>query len=294
MLEKREFGNTGIKVFPLGFGAGHIGGPDQSEKEIDFLLNSLLDLGVNLIDTARGYNLSEERIGKFLSNRRSEIILSTKVGYGIEGYQDWTYDIILAGIENAMRLMKTDYIDIVHLHSCSLDILKRGEVIQALLKAKEQGKIRCAAYSGENEELKYAVESDVFDSIECSVNICDQRSLENQLMIAKEKNMGVIAKRPIANAPWRYKERPVGEYVEAYWDRLKQMNLDLKDISVQEAALRFIGFETNVDSFIIGTSNLVHIKENLNILEEGPLLKEITKYIKDKFKESDTNWIGQI
>lgn len=82
--------------------------------------------------------------------------------------------------------------------------------------------------------------------------------------------------------------------MEAYWDRLKKMNLDLKDISVQEAALRFIGFETNVDSFIIGTSNLVHIKENLNILEEGPLSNEITKYIKDKFKENDTNWIGQI
>jgi aryl-alcohol dehydrogenase-like predicted oxidoreductase len=253
-----------------------------------------LDLGINLIDTARGYNLSEERIGKLLSHRRNEIILSTKVGYGIEGYNDWTYDIILAGIENALKLMRTDYIDIVHLHSCSLDILKKSEVIEALLKAKQQGKIRCAAYSGENEELQFAVEAGVFDSIECSASICEQRVLDNQIKIAKQKGMGVIAKRPIANAPWRFSERPVGEYVEPYWERLMGMKLELKGVSVKEAAIRFIGFEKGVDSFIIGSSSIEHIKENLNILEKGPLSEDIVEYIKNRFKEKDNNWVGQV
>lgn len=96
-------------------------------------------------------------------------------------------------------------------------------------------------------------------------------------------NMGVIAKRPIANAPWRYKERPFGEYVEPYGDRLKKMNLDLKDISVQEAALRFIGFETNVDSFIIGTSNLMHIKENAFMKIVGSFI--FTEAVFDTFSQ---------
>ena len=53
------------------------------------------------------------------------------MGYGIEGYADWSYDIIIAGVDNALRLMKTDYIDIVHLHSCDLNTLQRGEAIEA-------------------------------------------------------------------------------------------------------------------------------------------------------------------
>ena len=109
----RNFGNTGLKVSALGFGAGEIGDYAVSENDSERILNAVLDLGVNLIDTARGYFASEERIGKYISHRRKEFILSTKVGYSIEGYADWSYDIILAGVDNALRLMKTDYIDIV-------------------------------------------------------------------------------------------------------------------------------------------------------------------------------------
>lgn len=155
----RKFGNTGLKVSALGFGAGEIGDYAVSERDSEKILNTVLDLGINFIDTARGYFASEERIGKYISNRRKEFILSTKVGYGIEGYTDWSYDIICAGVENALRLMKTDYIDIVHFHSCDLNTLQRGEVIEALHKIIEQGKVRVAAYSGENEELKFAVDS---------------------------------------------------------------------------------------------------------------------------------------
>lgn len=146
-----------------------------------------MDLGINLIDTARGYYASEERIGKYISYRRKEFILSTKVGYSIEGYADWSYDIILAGVDNALRLMKTDYIDIVHLHSCDLNSLQRGEVIEALNKTIEQGKVRVAAYSGENEELKFAVDSNKFGSVQTSINICDQIDLDASIKQAKKR-----------------------------------------------------------------------------------------------------------
>lgn len=293
-LDKRQFGKTEMEVFPLGFGAGHIGLVGQDEKMVEQLLHEILDLGINLIDTARGYGVSEERIGKFLAHRRQDYILSTKVGYSVEGYVDWSKEIITAGIDRALKIMKTDYLDIVHLHSCDLEILQQGEVIESLLKAKQQGKIRAAAYSGENEALQYAVELDVFDSIECSVNIVDMNVLENQVFLAKEKQLGVIAKRPIANAPWRYKERPIGLYVEPYWDRVQTMNFQIEDYSLKELALRFIGFEPLVDNFIIGSSNIQHIRENLAILEKGVLPDRIIEKIKSEFKKHGANWRGQV
>lgn len=290
----REFGNTGLKTSILGFGAGHIGSPEQSEKDVERILNSVVDNGVTLIDTARGYNLSEERIGKYLAHRRDEYILSTKVGYDIAGYQDWTYDCIIAGIDKALKRLNTDYIDIVHLHSCSLDILKRGGVIEALHKAKKQGKIRVAAYSGENEALDFAVSSGAFDSIQSSINICDQRIIDTQLADAKNKHMGVIAKRPIANAPWKFDERPVGHYAEVYWERLKKMSFDTQGLNLHEIALRFTAYLEGVHSCIVGTSNLEHLQENIELINKGALPAELVKGIRESFKVNDDNWIGQV
>ena len=289
----RNFGNTGLKVSALGFGAGEIGDYAMSQKDSETILNTVLDLGINFIDTAHGYYASEERIGKYISHRRNEFILSTKVGYGIEGYADWSYDIILAGVENALRLMKTDYIDIVHLHSCDLEVLKRGDVIIALQKAVEQGKVRVAAYSGENEELKFAVDSNSFGSIQTSINICDQIDLEGSIKLAKEKEMGVIAKRPIANALWRFNERPFGNYCEEYWHRWKTMNLPEQE-NWLDTFLRFSVFADGVDTAIVGTTNIEHLKSNIKIIEQGPLDNELNNLIMQSFKTHNQNWRGEV
>lgn len=200
-MEMRVFGKSGINVSVLGFGAGHIGGNNLTEVEVSNLLNSVVDLGINLFDTARAYGLSEERIGKHLSYRRNEIIISTKVGYGIAGVADWTYNSVLLGIDEAMIKLRTHYIDIVHLHSCSLEVLQRGEVIKALVKALESGKIRVVAYSGENEALEFVATTGKFGSLQFSINIFDQRSIDRILPLTKNQSIGVIAKRPIANVP---------------------------------------------------------------------------------------------
>lgn len=289
----KNFGNKGLKVSALGFGAGEIGDYAVSEKDSEKILNTVLDFGINLIDTARGYYASEERIGKYIAHRRKEFILSTKVGYSIEGYADWSYDIILAGVDNALRLMKTDYIDVVHLHSCDLDTLKRGEVIEALHKTIEQGKVKIAAYSGENEELKFAVDLNSFESIQTSVNICDQIDLEGSIRRAKEMGMGVIAKRPIANAPWRFSDRPVGHYCEEYWHRWKKMNLP-EQKNWLDTFLRFTVFANGVDTAIVGTTNIDHLKSNIKIIEQGPLDYELNNLIIERFKNHNQNWRGEV
>lgn len=289
---KRKFGRNEFTVPALGFGAGHIGGNDLSDNEAGRLLNFALDNGVNLIDTARGYGLSEERIGKFLSYRRDEFILSTKVGYDMPGYENWTYGIITAGIDAALGKLRTDYIDIVHLHSCSKDILLKGDVIDALEKAEAEGKIKVAAYSGDNEALDYAVHCGRFGSIQTSVNITDQIDLDDLIPKAEENSMGIIAKRPVANALWKYKKRPSGNYAEEYWLRWRKMNLHL-DMDPLELFIRFSAFVPGVDSAIIGTLSTDHLKSAIEAVEKGELPAEFITKIRRSFAENDDNWVGK-
>lgn len=292
-LPKRTFGNTGLTVSILGFGAGHIGDPSMPEDEVEQLLHAAVDLGVNLFDTARSYGVSEARIGRHLKHRRNEIVLSTKVGYGIPGFEDWTGPVIHAGIEEALRLLQTDFIDIVHFHSCPVWVLERGEIIDALHAAVLAGKVRVAGYSGDNEALEWAVRSGRFGCVETSINICDQRFIDHPLPIAMERGMGVIAKRPVANAPWRFQERPNGHYAEEYWHRWKTMNIDPKQYDWDEIALRFVTYTNGVHSSIVGTGSIEHLRRNAAMVNKGPLPEEVITAIRSAFREKDQNWIQQ-
>jgi aryl-alcohol dehydrogenase-like predicted oxidoreductase len=292
-LAVRKFSRLELPVSILGFGAGHISDSSLSEKQVTFLLNGVLDAGINLIDTARSYGLSEERIGKHLSVRRSEFILSTKIGYGIEGYTDWTAPIVSAGVNSALQKLRTNYIDIVHLHSCPFETLCQDDIIDALLRTVETGKVRIAAYSGENEALIHAVNSGQFSIIQTSVNIFDQRGIEQILPLTRRTNIGVIAKRPLGNAVWRFQEQPYNQDGEIYWQRMKEMGLDFGP-DWPEIALRFSAYTSGVDCCIIGSSKIENIRKNISHVEMGPLPEETYNQIRILFQRSDNNWIGHI
>ena len=292
-MEQRPFGASGFSVSVLGFGAGHIGGHELSEADAAHLLNAVLDLGVTLVDTARGYGLSEERIGRHLSHRRAEFILSTKGGYGVDGVPDWTPEVVTRGIEDALRRMNTDYLDIFHFHSCPLETLRRDDLLEALEAARAQGLIRVAAYSGENEALSWAVQSGRFGGVQTSVNLFDQRNASD-LRVAQQSGLGVIAKRPIANAAWQYDTRPVGQYAEEYWHRLKTMSLEPGNHDWLGTALRFSAYTPGVSSIIVGTAKLEHLKRNAEQLSRGTLDDVEVARWRDAFKTHDQGWEGQV
>src|SRR5512140_3150384 len=173
----RAFGRTGLEVPVLGFGAMQVGDPTLAEEAVARLLHHVLDRGLTLIDTARSYGLAEERIGRHLARRRDEFVLSTKVGYGVAGVPDWTYECIVRGVDAARDRLRTDVIDIVHLHSCSLETLRDGSVTRALNDCRDAGKIRVAAYSGDDAALRHAIASGHFGSVQASVSVCDQQAL---------------------------------------------------------------------------------------------------------------------
>ncbi len=291
---RHALGETGLEVSVLGFGAGHIGSLDMSEDHAGWILNAAVDQGINLFDTARGYGLSEERIGRHLSWRRHEIIISSKGGYGVEGVTDWTAAVIHQGIDQALQRLKTDYLDIFHLHSCPLETLQNSDVIPALLEAKKQGKIRVAAYSGDNEPLLWAAQSGFFGSLECSVNICDQDALRKTIPLARENGIGIIAKRPLANAPWQFTSRPFGQYAETYWQRLQTMQLASNDMAWDELALRYTAFTKGVSSAIVGTSKLENLQRNIEIVAKGKLPESSISSVETAFAKHGANWRGEI
>jgi aryl-alcohol dehydrogenase-like predicted oxidoreductase len=292
-IPQRSYGNTGLQVSLLGLGAGQVGDGCLDEAHVARVLNEVLDLGITLIDTARGYGLSEERIGRHLAHRRAEFVLSTKVGYGIDGVPDWTHDCVVAGVDRALKLMRTDHLDIVHLHSCPQETLQRGDVIDALGRCVRDGKIRIAAYSGDNEPLEWALASGRFRGLMCSVNVFDQRAIDRVVAPAGKRGIGLIAKRPIGNAPWLHADRPNGQYCEQYWLRMKAMGLDF-GAEWSDVALRFTAFTEGVASCIVGGKNIDHIRANVASMARGPLPPDVVSAIRKAFTQHDDNWCGQV
>jgi aryl-alcohol dehydrogenase-like predicted oxidoreductase len=308
-LALRPFGRTGLSVSPLGLGAGEIGDAKLEDREVEVLLRTAVELGVTLIDTARSYGLSEERIGRFLGPVRDQVVLSTKVGYGVDGVPDWTGECVRLGVDRALGQLATDRIDIVHLHSCPVDVLARGDVIAALHDAKRAGKIRSAAYSGDNEALEWAAASGQFDSLQLSWSLCDQHAA-GVIERAHRDGLGVIAKRPLANAPWRFSERPVGHEAELYWDRWRALDargeiegggvgglsneIDRAGVAWDELAVRFAAHYPGVSSAIVGTRQIDHLRHNAGLVARGALPEALVTAVRARFQALGADWPGRI
>src|ERR1051326_3839855 len=218
-MQQRRLGRTDMKVSVLGFGGSEIGYQGVSAKTVTKLLDSALDAGLNVIDTAECYVNSEELIGKAVGGRRADFHLFTKCVHGNDfSRADWRPVALLKSIERSLTRLKTDRVDLVQLHSCTLRQLQRGDVIAALEEARERGMTRYIGYSGDGEAARYAIECGRFDTLQTSVSIADQEAIELTLPLAHEKHVGVIAKRPIANAMWLATSRPEAYYAH-YWMR---------------------------------------------------------------------------
>jgi len=299
-MEKRRLGKTDMDVSVLGFGGSEIGYENASVETATALLNQALDLGINVIDTAECYHNSEELIGATIGNRRDQFFLFTKVGHphGNESAPNWSRDSILESVQRSLQRLKTDRVDIVHLHSCSEGELKKGEAIAALQTARERGYTRYIGYSGDSHAARYAAESSVFDTLQTSINIADQEVIELTLPIARKNNMGVIAKRPIANAAWRYGHKPIDSYKHEYWERLRKLNYDFVNLDTEAAvaiALRFTLNLPGVQTAIVGTAKPDRLKQNIAFLEQGPLDAEQFDAIRERWHEfAPRTWIGQV
>lgn len=297
-MEKRVMGNTGMKVSMLGFGGAEIGFEEASQENVETLLNEAIDQGLNAIDTAACYMNSEELIGKAINGRRNEVLLFTKCGHGDDPTMPaWTAPEIEMTIEKSLKRLKTDYVDLIQLHSCSKKILEQGEAIEVLKKAKQAGKTRFIGYSGDSADALYAIETGEFDTLQTSVNIADQECIELTIPKAVEKGMGIIAKRPIANVAWRYEDRPANFYHEPYWERLKEIDYNFLNGSVKDAvamALKFTLSVPGVHTAIVGTKQPGRWQENADILSTGLISTDQYERVRNAWnKHVKSEWVGQ-
>lgn len=298
-MEQRPFGKTNMLTSVLGFGGSEIGYRGTSRPDVERLLGRALDAGLNVIDTAECYKTSEERIGETISHRRNEYYLFTKCGHASGlNFPDWSPKLLGANIERSLKRLRTDYVDLVLLHSCSLETLRQGEVIEVLQKAKQAGKTRYIGYSGDHEAAVHAVELGVFDALETSVNIADQEAIERTVPRALAHGMGVIAKRPIANTAWIDPEKPLDNYSKPYWERLKDLRYDFLQQGAAEAvevALRFTLSVPGVHTAVVGTQNPERYEQNARMVAKGILSSIEYEAIREKWAYvAKADWIGQI
>lgn len=288
-----------MQVSVLGFGGAEIGFEKATPDTVAALLGDALDAGLNVIDTAECYLRSEELIGEAVSSRRNEFYLFTKCGHPDKpGEADWRPESLLKSIERSLKRLRTDRVDLVQLHSCSEDELRKGDVIDAMLRARDKGLTRYIGYSGDGSAARFAIETGAFDTLQTSVSIADQEAIELTLPIARQRHMGVIAKRPLANAVWRFAQKPENAYVVPYWERMQKLAYEFLNSDPAEAAvtaLRFTLAVPGVHTAIVGTTRPGRWRENASALEGGPLPQAQYDAIRARWRQAaEPGWTGQV
>ncbi|WNR45411.1 aldo/keto reductase [Paenibacillus roseipurpureus] len=197
-MKYNVLGRTGLQVSRLGLGgaplAGDFGKTDT--REIQHMIHGALDTGINFIDTAPKYGNgeSERRIGQALRGRRNGVILATKAAKSDEIY---TYEVIYQSVETSLRLLQTDWIDLIQLHdveSQSYDGVMQ-EALPALLKLQEEGKIRYIGVTTRNLPLlKRYMQTGMFDTIQFYTRymLIDHTAKDEVIPLAKQLDIGVI------------------------------------------------------------------------------------------------------
>lgn len=306
-VDRRPFGRTGLLVAPLGFGGAPIGLLASDRDAVASILNGLLDRGANLIDTAAMYYGSEEAIRDAVGHRRDEFVLVSKCGHAEEGMpgKSWSPELITAQIDRSLRRLGTDRIDVMLLHSCDEATLVEGPALDAVVRARDAGKVRFAGYSGDGSAGARATTMPDVAVIQTSLSIVDQRNLAEVIAPARAAGIGVMVKRPIANACWKGAEQydRYRNYAEPYVERFAAMGLDPEALGLDPArlasewprlALRYTAHAPGVDVAIVGTTRADRIEANIAAIQAGPLPDDIVAAIGQAFRAAEPagGWPG--
>ncbi len=294
-MRYRRLGRTELEVSELGFGAWEIGWtPVEEGEEVGKLLNRALDMGINFIDSSAAYRWSEELIAKYIGHRREEFFFATKCGSGrvLQPDGEWVQTLdysakaIEPQIDRSLQRLKTDYLDLIQLHSPDYEDVAFGDGLEGLKKAQAQGKVRFIGLSADGDAAWKAVAVGEYDTLQLTYNVLDQEPAE-VIAAAREKDMGIIIKGPVANAIYE-KPRPDTGSV-ALWDRARTvLGQDVVgDLSRVEVALRWLLDNANVHTAIVGTTNLKHLEANVAAAERGGLPEEMLKEIRQRYGQGE-------
>jgi aryl-alcohol dehydrogenase-like predicted oxidoreductase len=286
-LPTATLGRTGLEVTKLGFGAMELrAGRAEIAGEV---LNGALDAGINFIDTSPDYGESEELIGQHISGRREEYFLASKCGCPInppppaEGRRPehvFTPENIRAGVEQSLRRMRTDHLDLVQFHiSPSRDTLEENGAVEALVELRDEGKTRFIGMSGTLPNLVDHIEMGVFDAFQIPYSALE-REHEDSIHDAAVAGSGTIIRGGVARGAPEAAPGAYDGYPEMFRQRFEQRraiwdgaNLDdlLDGMSRMEFMLRFTLSHPDLHTTIVGTANPDHLADNVAAAAKGPL-----------------------
>jgi aryl-alcohol dehydrogenase-like predicted oxidoreductase len=289
-IAKRPLGKTGTDVTILGYGAmelrGQPRGPAIEDEDAEQLLNAVLDGGINLIDTSIDYGRSEELIGRYVGHRRDEYFLASKCGCPLTDPapgatppfpHDFRPENIRAGIEQSLRRLGTDRLDLLQVHaSPSREQLETDGTIETMQALRDEGKVRFLGMSGTLPNLPDHIAMGVFEVFQIPYSAV-QREHEELISQAAATGAGTLIRGGAARgAPAddkQWKQGPIGLTEGEGQRRWETSGIDelLGDMSRVEFVLRFTLSHPDLSSTIVGTSSLNHLRSNMAIAEKGPL-----------------------
>jgi aryl-alcohol dehydrogenase-like predicted oxidoreductase len=273
-LPQNALGRTGLPVTTLGYGAMEVrgsriwGGRHLDDADAETILGAVLDNGITFVDTANDYGRSEEYIGRYLSHRRDEFVLATKCGCTVVRRDDttddtphvWTRDNLFRGLHESLDRMRTDHVDLMQLHNPSVEQCESGELVAVLQEMKEQGKVRWIGISATNPHLDTYIGWGVFDSFQIPYSALE-REHEQLIQAASDSGAGVIVRGGVARG-----EPGAGLGSQdrwAAWDAAKLDELLDEGETRTGFLLRFTNAHPGMDTNIVGTMNVEHLKDNI-------------------------------
>jgi aryl-alcohol dehydrogenase-like predicted oxidoreductase len=316
-MRYRILGKTGLRVSEIGFGSWGISGMDWGATDDEVSIRAIqhaVDLGVNFIDTADVYGNghSEELVARALKGRREEVIVATKAGNdfyqrarksGDYAVPNFDPDYLVFAVEQSLRRLETDCLDILQLHGPTLEDIRRGDCIAVLDQLKIEGKIRFGGVSYrsfKDDEGLAAVETGKIDVLQVRYNLLEQEPAKEVLPLAKRYNVGVIARIPLLFgvltgkftretrfAADDHRARHLqGELLARYIDQFEKIAFlkEGKEDSWAQIALRFILSNDAVSTVIPGGKTPQQVEDNCAASDLGPLPKSELKRIRSLYE----------
>lgn len=301
---KKVLGETGLEVSAIGLGTVEIGlaygiGAKEipSEQEAETILKSAVEMGVTYVDTARGYGLAEERIGKSGIGENPGIVIGTKCGQFLKNEPDLhgaeLAKRIREDIETSRQMLQRDVLQLVQFHNELPDYTDFREIIDILQKLKDEGKIEHVGMATRGEEVPLAaIQSGFFETLQIAYSILDQRMAPRVLSAAQENTVGIINrsvllqgvlspamnKLPLALASLKAQAAKADAIAQ-------EAGIDLPTL-----AFRFVLSNPAVSTALLGTTKPHRLKAALDAANAGPLPPDIVDELK-KLAIDDPNLV---
>ncbi len=325
-MNYRLFGKTGLQVSEIGLGCSNLGGGvfDKDDRETIRVLNLAFEQGINFFDTADsyGYGHSEELLGRIFKSRRNQIIFASKVGMLSSSLayigkkflpilqplrpllqpwkgairsvskrrQNFSPGYITQAVEQSLRRLHTDYLDLYQLHNPPTSILQQGEVFETLDHLKHQGKIRFYGVSAHTiSDALLCLQYSNISSLQVAFNLLKQEAVEDLFPQVEKKGIALIARVPLARGLLTSKMAirtggllGVSEEQEGR-RKVKELSfLERNGMrSISQAAILFVLHYPEISVVIPGTRSTKHLEENLGALKVSPLSLEELKKINE-------------